>query len=273
MKFADLHLHSVFSDGIYTPEELISISKRKGLSCVSIADHDTVAGIEPSILAAEKEDIEVLPAIELSAEYKGVEIHILGYLIDYKDGRLIKRLNFLKEKRIERILKMIEKLKKLNINIESDEIDEFASKGTVTRLHLAQILLKKGYVSSISQAFKSYIGDRSPAYVCGFHFSPQEAISLIKEIEGIPVLAHPHSINHDDLIPVFVGYGLGGLEVYYPEYTSQQRIYYENLAKKYNLLITGGSDFHGNVRPKVEIGCIKIPYQLVERLKRLKYEN
>jgi predicted metal-dependent phosphoesterase TrpH len=269
VKFADLHLHTDFSDSTYTPQALIDISKKKGLSCIAVTDHDTVDGIEPCLKAA-KQDIEILPAIELTAEHNGLEVHILGYLIEYKNEQLIKKLNFLKQKRIERMGKIIKKLKDLNIEIKEHEIQEFSGRGTIGRLHLARLMLKKGYINSLSEAFQKYIGDKSPAYICGFHLNPQEAIKLIEDVQGIAVLAHPYSLDQDDLIPLFVSYGLKGLEVYYPEHSPQQTAYYENLAGKYNLLITGGSDCHGDAKPEAKIGSIKIPYELVERLKKVK---
>lgn len=271
MKFADLHLHTIFSDGTYTPDQIVDVSKREGLSCIAIADHDTVNAIEPAFLSAQvTEELEILPAVELSAEYDGLEIHILGYLIDYRDERLVKKLDFLREKRIKRIHKMVDKLRGLNINIEAGDVEKLAGEGTIGRLHLARLMLKNEYVNSVFEAFQRYIGDKSPAYICGFHFGPQEAIKLIKDIGGIAVLAHPYSINHDELIPLLLDYGLDGLEVYYPDYTPNQTVYYEHLAQKYNLLITGGSDFHGEAKPQVQIGSVKIPYKLVERLKEAK---
>lgn len=270
MKFADLHLHTIFSDGTYTPDELINQVSNIGINAVAVADHDTVDGIVPTIEAAKKKDIEVIPAIELTSEYDGLEIHILGYFIDYKREKFIKELDFLKKNRKERIYKMLLKLKEMNVTIEADDIFKFAGCGTVGRLHLARVLLKKGYVNSIYGAFKKYIGENAPAYVCGFHLSPYEAIKLIRDSAGIAVLAHPHTMKRDDLIPLFIDYGMRGLEVYYPEHTKSMTDYYKGLADKYNLLITGGSDCHGNAKPEVQLGSIKIPYQLVEKLKQEK---
>lgn len=270
MKFADLHLHTVFSDGTYTPEELISASVKCGLSAIAVVDHDTVEGIGPSIEASKSKALEVLPGIELSAEFEGSEVHILGYLIDYQNGALIKRLGVLKKNRVERVYKIIEKLKDTGVTLSPDTVFEIAGNGTVGRLHVARALLKEGRVSSIFEAFQKYIGDKSPAYVLGFKFSPNEAIKLIRESGGIPVLAHPSVLRNDDLIPAFVKSGLRGLEVYYPEHSQSMVNFYLGLAKKYNLLVTGGSDCHGNAKPQVNLGSIKISYELVERLKEAK---
>lgn len=262
-----MHLHTYFSDGTYTPEELIAESKNSGLSAIAICDHDNVGGIDPAIKSAKEKDIEVLPAIELSAEYEGIEIHILGYLIDYKNKALVERLDLLRKNRIERVYKIIGKLKDMGITINPETVFEFARFGTVGRLHIAMAMVKEGAVKSVVEAFQKYIGDKCPAYVLGFRFSPCEAINLIRDSGGLPVLAHPYIITNDELIPRFVDCGLMGLEVYYPEHSQSETNFYLDLANRYDLLITGGSDFHGSAKPDVAIGCIKIPYDLVEKLK------
>ncbi|MDP3731923.1 MAG: PHP domain-containing protein [Candidatus Omnitrophota bacterium] len=267
MKFADLHLHTIFSDGTYTPEELISESAKSSLSAIAVVDHDTVLGIEPAIKIAKEKNIEVLAGIELSAEYEGQEVHVLGYLIDYKNKGLIDRLGFLQKNRVERIYKIADKLKNMGVTLEVESVFDIARGGTVGRLHVARAMAKAGLVSSIAEAFRKYIGDKCPAYVCNFRFSPLETIKLIKEVGGIPVLAHPYTLNNDELITKFVDYGLMGLEVYYSEHTQAMVNFYLGLAKKHNLLVTGGSDCHGLAKPEVKIGSVKIPYELVEKLK------
>jgi len=269
-KFADLHLHTIFSDATYTPQELISQSAACGLSAIAIVDHDTVLGIEPAIKIAQKKEIEVLAGIELTTEYEGLEVHILGYLIDYKREKLIDKLEFLKKNRIERIYKIVDKLKDMGVRLKAESVFAITGGGTVGRLHVARAMVKEGLISSTAEAFQKYIGDKCPAYVCNFRFSPSEAIRLIQEIDGIPVLAHPYTLNRDDLIPEFVDYGLRGLEVYYPEHTKGMINSYLGLAKKYNLLVTGGSDCHGLAKPEIKIGSVKIPYELVEKLKEAK---
>jgi hypothetical protein len=270
MKFADLHLHTIFSDGTYTPEELIAQVSKLGISAIAVVDHDTIDGVRPTIEIAKSEDIEVLPGIELTAEYDGLEIHILGYCLDYNRGDLKDTLDSLKKNRIERVYKIIDKLRNLGIKLNAQDVFDIAKKGTVGRLHIARALVKKGFVGSIFEVFHKYIGDKCPAYVCGFRFSPYEVIRLIKDVGGIPVLAHPYSLNRDDLIPQFIDYGLMGLEVYYPEHTQSMVNFYLNLAQKFNLLVTGGSDCHGDAKPEAKIGSVKIPYALVENLKQAK---
>ncbi len=270
MKFADLHLHTIFSDGTYTPQELISASVRCGLSAVAVVDHDTILGIEPAIKIAKTGNIEVLAGVELSAEYDSQEVHILGYLIDYKKEKLIDKLEFLKKNRIERIYKIVDKLKNMGVALEAESVFDIAREGTVGRLHVARAMVKAGLISSIAEAFRKYIGDKGPAYVCNFRFSPSEAIKLIKEAGGIPVLAHPYTLNNDELISKFVDCGLMGLEVYYSEHSQGMINLYLALAREYNLLVTGGSDCHGNAKPEAKIGSVKIPYELVEKLKEAK---
>jgi len=267
MKFADLHLHTVFSDGTYSPFELISESKKAALTAIAVVDHDTVGAISPAVEIAKTENIEVLAGIELSAEYAGLEIHILGYLIDYKNKRLTEKLEILKKNRIERIYKIVDKLKGMGITLDPQGIFDIARQGTIGRLHVARAMVLEGKVNSIFEAFQRYIGDKCPAYVLGFKFSPQEAIKLIKDSGGIAVLAHPYTLHNDELILEFIDYGLMGLEAYYPEHSQAMINFYLNLAKKHNLLVTGGSDCHGGAKPEIRIGSIKIPYELVERLK------
>lgn len=270
MKFADLHLHTLFSDGTYTPEELIDIAADKGIAAISITDHDTLSGISSAIEIGSIKDVEVLPGVEFTAEYDGLEIHILGYLFDYQNKKLIEKLAFLKKNRTERIHKIVFKLGQMGLKLEADEVFNISAGGTPGRLHIARAMLAKGLVSSVFEAFQKYIGDKCPAYVCGFKFSPLEAIRLIKDMGGIPVLAHPYILNRDELIPQFIEYGLMGLEVYYPEHTQAMVNFYLGLAKKLGLLVTGGSDCHGLAKPEVKIGSIKLPYEMVETLKAAK---
>jgi len=270
MKYADLHLHTLFSDGTYTPEELVEEARKKDLDAISVTDHDTVSGVEPTLEAAKVKGIEVIPAIELSAEYYSREVHILGYFIDYKSKNLIEKVTILREDRINRIHKIVDRLKSIGIKLKAQSVFDIAGSGTPGRMHIALAMVKQGLVNSIYEAFEKYIGDKGPAYICGFRLSPLEAIQLIKDVGGIAVLAHPYLLNNDDLIPEFVEYGLKGLEVYYPEYTQSMVNFYLGLARHYNLVVTGGSDFHGKAKPDIKVGSIKIPYDLVEALKKLK---
>ncbi|MGD0336453.1 MAG: PHP domain-containing protein [Candidatus Omnitrophota bacterium] len=270
MKFADLHLHTCFSDGSFSPAELLRESRKAGLSAISIVDHDNTDGIEPAQAIAGEYGIEVLPGIELSAESDNSEIHILGYLVDYKNKTLAKELELLRKNRIERVYKITAKLQDLGVHLEPQKIFDIAGGGTVGRLHVARAMVKEKIVGSLGEAFARFIGDNKPAHVLGFKFSPPQAINLIKQAGGIPVLAHPYTINKDDLLFELISEGIMGLEVYYPEHGQSLVNFYKQVAARYGLLITGGSDCHGKAKPEIKIGSIKIPYELVELLKEAK---
>ena len=267
-RFADLHIHTHYSDGTLSPQEVIADAHAQGLSCIAITDHDTVDGIAPAIEAAEEFAIEVVPGIELSSEIDGKDVHILGYFFDYKNKEFIKMIERMQSSRVGRMGKMIEKLRTLGINnISLEEVRERTLSGSVGRPHLAAILQEKGWVVSIQDAFDRYLANDAPAYVSKFQQTPYEAIKLIQDFGGIPVLAHPMLTNVDELIAGFVSAGLRGLEVYYPNCTDNVTRFYKGLAKQYNLIATGGSDAHGSVKKHTFIGKIKIPYLIVEQLK------
>ncbi|MFC1675355.1 PHP domain-containing protein [Candidatus Omnitrophota bacterium] len=270
MKFADLHLHTEYSDSTYTPEELISAAEGAGLSCVAVVDHDNASGITPCLEAAKGKAVEVLSGIELTAAYNGLEIHFLGYLIDHTNHELLKKMEFLKDYRVERIYKITEKLRGLGLEIDAQDVFDIGGLGTVGRLHIARAMVKKGLIPATAVAFKKYIGDKCPAYVCGFRLNPKEAIDLIRGVGGVPVLAHPYTLGNDELITEFVKVGLMGLEVYYPEHSKSMTEKYLKLAKAHDLLVSGGSDCHGKAKPKVKIGSVKIDYSLVEKIKAAK---
>ncbi|MCM8797436.1 MAG: PHP domain-containing protein [Candidatus Omnitrophica bacterium] len=270
MRFADLHLHTFFSDGSYSPSELVQESRKSGLYAISIVDHDNVEGIEPASIISKEYGIEVLSGIELSAEYENAEIHILGYLIDYKNTTLLQELASLRKNRVERIYKITDKLEELGVHIDPKDIFAMSGGGTVGRLHVARAMVKENIVSSVAEAFARFIGDDKPAYVLGFKFSPSEAITLIKQAGGVPVLAHPYTVVKDDMLFKLISQGIMGLEVYYPEHTQSMVNFYRDIADRHGLLITGGSDCHGLAKPEIRIGSVKIPYELVERIKEAK---
>ena len=267
MKFADLHIHTFFSDSTNSPKDIIKLAKECGLSCIAITDHDTVKGIEPTNFEASNSDLEIIAAIELTGEEEGTEVHILGYFIDWHDSWFLDKLDQMRKIRIERIYEMTAKLKSLGITIDAEEVINSASIGSVGRLHLARVMQKHNVVGSVHEAFAKYIGDKGSAYVSKFRITPYEAISMIKKVKGIPVLAHPHTLNKDDFISYLVKGGLEGLEVYYPDYSPLVTERYKKIADKFNLLVTGGSDCHGQIKNDAYIGKIKIPYELVEKLK------
>jgi len=254
-----------------SPQEVVEGTRAAGLNCISITDHDTFEGVLPTQLAAKEFDIEVIAGIEFSSEWEGKDIHILGYCMDLDSEALREPIKKMQKGRRMRIEQMIEKLKAQGINnIVPQEVFDLTQSDSVGRMHLATILKQKGWVSSIQQAFVKYIGEGCIAYVPKFKQTPQEIIALIRKARGVAVMAHPMLTLKDELIPGFVDAGLRGLEVYYPNCSQNIIQFYENIAKKHNLILTGGSDAHGKAKNNTSIGKMKISYELVERLKEEK---
>jgi hypothetical protein len=263
LKFADLHIHTQASDGWLTPEEAVEQAKDAGLAAISIADHDSVSGIEAALWAGKKHGVEVIPGVELSSEFEGRELHLLGYFVDWHDRRFQKKLLAMQEARVDRAKKIIERLRNLNINISYNVVIVIAG-GTVGRPHIAKALLDRGYVRTVQEAFEKYLGIDRPAYVEKCPLSPAEAMKIIHRAGGISALAHPVFSRTDEALPELVDKGLQAIEVYHSRHDVMATRHFEELAKKYGLLIVGGSDAHGR---EVPIGAVKIPYEFVERMK------
>lgn len=268
MKYADLHIHTKFSDGAYAPERIVEEAHARGLACIAITDHDEVAGITPAKKAAQALNLEVIPGVELSAEIGETEVHILGYFIDWQAQWFQDKLKQLCQVRKERALAIIEKLKQHGIELTADELLSGTDLYSIGRLHIARLLTKKGFVHSTQEAFHKYLGNGRSCYVKKFKLTPTEAIGMIVTLKGVAVLAHPYNIGSDERIAEFVQQGLRGIEVYYPEHDPANTTHYRNLAQKYGLLLTGGSDYHGLAEVGVTLGEVKIPYSLVEALKQ-----
>ena len=266
--FADLHMHTIYSDGSEAPEAVVEEACHAGLSCISITDHDTMGAVKMAQAAAVEWGIEVIPGIELSAEVNGKDIHILGYFLDLENILLMQKLEEFRTTRFLRIAQMIENLKKQGIdNLSFDDIKAESQSDALGRPHLAAALVKKGWAANSWQAFDKFIGDKCTAYVPKHQQSPKEAIALIRQAGGVAVLAHPMVTNRDELIASFVDVGLGGLEVYYPNCPDAVVLYYEGLARKYKLTMTGGSDAHGKHKTNTWIGKRRIPCEFVEQLR------
>lgn len=268
MRYADLHVHSLASDGTCTPKELVKEGVKHKLSAIAIVDHDTVEAIAQANESAQGTDLEIIPGIELTAQHENREVHILGYFLDYKNNALLETLKLLQQNRISRAYKIIHNLEGLGIKLNPETVFNISGNATVGRMHIARALVKDGHVNSVSEAFFKYIGDSSPAYVLGFRLSPREAIKIINDAGGVAVLAHPYILHDDALVAEFVNDGLEGLEVYYPEHSQSMVNFYLDLARRLNLLITGGSDFHGQAKPEIKLGMVKIPFELVEKLRQ-----
>lgn len=254
---ADLHMHSVFSDGTDEVPAIVAKAKAAGLSLMSLTDHDTVKGVGLALEEGEKQGIKVLPGIEIST-YAVCEVHILGYNIDINNDRLLTRLAEIEDKRHERIKAILANLKKYNIELDEEKI--FDRIGTVGRMHIAKQLLAKGYCETITEAFDRYLGERGIAYVPSKRITPLEGVKLIKAAGGLAVVAHPlifcQKGKLDDLIGGLKTYGLDGLEVYYPTHSLDDTAKLYDLAKKNRLIATGGTDYHGLNKKGVEPGDV-----------------
>lgn len=272
MQFADLHIHSTFSDGSLTPSEILEIARRKQIHCIAITDHDTV--VSQYELESNFHSIypRVIPGLEISTEYDGYEVHFLAYFIDIYDKVLIEMLDTIRNARIERVKYIIEELRKLDIYISENEIelDKYVSIG---RPHVAKVLVKRGISTGIKEAFRQYLAKGKPAYVDRFKVNYKDALKIIREAGGIPVLAHPGEIykglTTEKLIKEFKVYGLKGIEVFHPSHSNDEVNKFYNLAKKYGLLITGGSDFHGMEENNgISVGLIGLNEELTNKFLR-----
>lgn len=264
---ADLHIHTVFSDGTMSPEQVIKEVSKLNFRTIAITDHDSVGAIEIAQNICRKEGINIIPAIELSSYYHPVDIHLLGYFIDIKNSELLEKLAELRYERIERIKKITRKLRTLGVKVDHEEVFDVAKDGSPGRMHIADVLCSKGYCSDIRECFRKYLSDKGPAFVPKITLTLRDAIELIISSRGVPVLSHPGVTKRDTLIPKMVEYGLQGIEVYYPTHQQVDVKRYTRLAKKYDLLITGGSDCHGTRKPEITLGSIRIADRLVDKIK------
>lgn len=264
---ADLHIHTTFSDGTDTPEEVVEKARAAGLDTISITDHDTVNGIDRAIASGKMSGVNVIPGVELTTETPDYEVHILGYFIEHKSEELKAVLGKIRNSRVDRIFEMVGKLKKLGINIDAKKVLDLSGGGSPGRPHVARAMVEAGAVDSVREAFDKYIDSEGPAYVPHYKLSPDEAIKLILASSGVPVYAHPAISKSDSMIPDLISSGLKGLEVYYGGHSGEDAKRYFNLAKKYGLLMTGGSDYHGtqSVR-EIKLGDVAIPEDLVKKL-------
>jgi len=266
---ADLHLHTTASDGRLEPNEIVGLAAKAGLDVIAITDHDTVDGVAPALAAAQAlASLTVIPGVEINTDVPRGEVHVLGYFIDFTDRKLADNLQRLRASRQGRAQKMITKLSSLGVDIEWRRVEELAQGGSVCRPHVALALLEKGYVGSEKEAFDRYIGHDGPAYVDRMKLLPVEAVKLIIDAQGLPVLAHPADIGDlDELVPKLKAAGLVGIEVYYSDYGSDVIGRLLRIAGLYGLVPTGGTDYHAfGDGSEVMIGEALAPPQSVERL-------
>lgn len=268
----DLHIHTNASDGILSPEEIIDMAYKTKLKGISITDHDTLDGLaQAEVYLMEKQiPVEFIPGIELNTEYKKIEVHILGYYINYKQQKLINYLAQIKKQRFERAKLMVEKLNNLGFYISFAQVERLIQGDSIGRPHIAMALIEKGYTSSIEEAFEKLLGQGKPAYVPRYKFLPQEAIALIKDAGGIAVLAHPGLINDKNTVDEILKMGLDGIEVFYPQHTQDEIDYFMRLCRNNKLTITGGSDFHGTSELKIRnvIGICGLDEYYYRKLKQ-----
>jgi predicted metal-dependent phosphoesterase TrpH len=281
MSEIDLHTHSTASDGTFTPSGLIDEAASIGLRAMALTDHDTVAGLEEAARRARDKGVEFIPGCELTVQLERRTVDVLGYWIPGQTKRLGSALDQLNEERRKRNEYIVQRLQKLGIHIIYDDVLALAD-GTVGRPHIAQALCNAGVVSSVQEAFNRYLGSRGQAYVAKKVFSPEEALELLVAEGATPVLAHPGIYGFElsalhRLCQRLKDHGLVGLEIFYSEHSGNQVYDYTRLADKLDLIPTGGSDFHGAVKPLIQLGNGKdnldIPYSVLERLKEQRTRN
>jgi predicted metal-dependent phosphoesterase TrpH len=277
----DLHVHTTASDGTLTPSETVQLAKSRGVKAIAITDHDTVDGVEEAVEEGRRLSVEVIPGVEISANLKAGNLHLLGYFVDTGRGILTEKLERLKRARSERNPRIIGRLNDLGVDITHDEIVQASGGGQIGRPHFAQVLVAKGYVASIDEAFRRYLARGAPAYVQKYRFKAKEAIDVILRAGGIPVLAHPYTLNGtkkelERVLTELVHDGLRGIEAFYPDHNRDQIAQYHRAATQLGLIKTGGSDFHGTLVEKGQLGevgnGIQLPYKTVEELMQVKHE-
>ena len=276
MSRLDLHLHTTHSDGSFTPAEVIGLAQKVGVTALAITDHDITTGVSEAVEAGRERGIEVIPGIEISSSFGNSELHILGYFLDCQDERLNERMAILRESRHRRNPQIIERLQAAGIDITYDEVRARAGTESVGRPHIARVLMEKKVVTSAKEAFDRWLAEGRPAHVPRELPTPAEAIQWIKAAKGLPVLAHPTWVKTTegtltDLVRQLKTDGLDGVEVHYSTHTPKQTRDYLALAKQLDLLVTGGSDFHGITKPDISVGvgkgALHIPVSLLDKLK------
>ncbi|MFR8034039.1 MAG: PHP domain-containing protein [Lachnospiraceae bacterium] len=281
MKIIDLHVHSNHSDGTLCPSELVELAYEMGLSAFALTDHDTVSGVEEAVKtakrleAAKRYPMQVIPGIEVSAVYGGHEIHILGLNVDYKNRRFLEILEGYKKERNDRNDRMVDLLAARGFDITKEKLEEAFPGAVLTRAHFARYLWDRNEVDSIAEVFDKYIGVGRPCYLPKKEINPREAISSILLAGGHPVLAHPPQYKQkrtelEAMVRELVSYGLEGIEAIYSTYSEKEERGMRDLAKKFHLYITGGSDFHGSNKPLIQMGTglggLRVPFELLEKI-------
>ena len=282
MNFIDLHVHSNASDGTLSPASVVELAAQKGLSAIALTDHDTIEGIPEALEAAKSLPLEVIPGIELSCVYLGEEIHILGLYVDLADKNFITETDTLKDIRMKRNTEMIHRFQNAGIDITLSEVQAGNPDTVITRAHFARVLLEKGYVKNMDQAFKKYLSYSGPYCPRKEKITPEHAMKILRDCNASPVLAHPYQYHLGDqkteeLVSYLKEMGLHGLEVYHSSNNQYESGKLKKLAKKYQLFPTGGSDFHGTNKPDIDLGTgrggLRISALLLDDIKRIRQEK
>ena len=286
-KTIDLHSHSYYSDGSNSPSEIVQKAKDIGLSALALTDHDAVDGVEEAIIAGKDLDIEIIPAIELNVESIDGRTEILGYFIDHTNSELVNATLESRQRRFDTYRRIVETINLLCVGepIDFEEVKAETTNWMIVRPHVAKVMLKKGYGNSIKEIIENYLIPGKPAFIQREDLDAKTVIKLVKGAGGLPVLAHPGATgkkDYDKFMREMKQDGIIGIEVYYPyalnnymkrnpQFATQYDMinYFEDLAKKYNLLATGGSDYHGTMKPDINLGCMNIPYEILNNLKEL----
>ena len=275
-KIVDLHTHTTESDGSFTPEELIKEAQRVGLSAIAITDHDSISGIQKAAPFAEEFGIELIPGVELSTDYNGKEVHVVGLYINIEDENFLAKIKEFKENRDSRNVIIVENLQKEGFDITMDALLAENPDCVITRANIARFLYEHGMIPTIQTAFEKYIGDNCKCYVNRFKITPMDGVRIVKEAGGIAVLAHPLLYHMSDatlqkMVDEMKDAGLDGIESIYCTYTPSEERKMKQFAKDNGLLISGGSDFHGSTKPKLNLatgyGKLYIPYEILETIK------
>ena len=264
----DLHMHTYFSDGQHSPEELIVKVKEAEIDIVSITDHDTVDGIPEAVEAGRKYGVEVIPGLEISSDIRDREVHILAYFFDPGNKELEQYLKFFRAERIKRAIRIIEKLAALGLSIDIDDVMSIARNSAVGRPHIAKALVYKGLVSNYFEAFSKYIGNGCPAYEGKVHVSPRSAFKIISDAGGLSFIAHPGNLP-DGIMVELIEAGLDGIEVVHPSHLPHQVKHYRGVVNEFFLLESGGSDFHGGERNDYSnLGKYTVSYSKIEAMRK-----
>ena len=266
MKFADLHLHTQFSDGTFTPEELVLRAQNCGLACIALTDHDTVEGCARAAAACAAVQMEFISGAELTAEHEDTEVHILGYFLDTQNPVLLERIAKFQAVRQNRIREMVAALNRLGIPLKAESVFALANCKSPGRPHVARALVKERLIGHLDEAFEKYLKKGRPAWVPKTKMSALEGVELIHQAGGLAVMAHPGLNRSDDIIPALVKAGLDGIECFHTKHSTVMAERYLEIAEKYHLLVTGGSDCHGFSKSKPLIGTVRVPYAYVEKL-------